>query len=405
MGDRTMKVTFVLPLLAFSGGIKVIFEYANKLQQRGHQVHIIAPIIPASWWMYIRRQGLKETIIKYFKGSKAIHSLNKSRVKIIKIPILNPFLFGIFVPDSDIIIATSWETAYFVNALPKWKGEKFYFIQGYEIWDVWENAQCWEKARKLERDSSKLPIIMSYVVPDDPNLVKLKNLVDASYTLPLKKITISSWLKELLEKRFNQNVYGIITNGVDFNEFYCEDDTKWNNNNSKKIILTILQSGSMLKGSLDAIKAINIVKREYKGADIEIHAFGWKGDINLSDYITFHGARYGNELRQLYCKAHIFVSSSWVEGSQLPPMEAMACKCAVVATNVGGVPDYTIPNKTAIVVPPQSPQKIAEGVIYLLENWEEAKRIAEEGHNYIRQFTWDKVIEKFERILYDVRTQ
>jgi len=395
-----MRITFILPVLALSGGIKVIFEYANRLQQRGHQVVIVAPRIPASWWGYIKRQGLREPIIKYLKSSKVLQSLNKNNIKTIKIPTLSPQLFGKFVPNSDAIIATSWETAYFVNALPKEKGEKFYFVQGYEIWDVWENMQCWEKAKELEKDSSKLPIAMSYIIPDDPQLRKIKNLVDGTYTLPLKKITISSWLKKLLEKRFRQKVYGVIPNGIDFNEFYCEDNTKRNNGN-KKIILTTLRGGSILKGDFDVLRALEIVKSKYKGKDIEIHAVGWSGNINLPSYINFHGFLYGDELRQEYCRAHIFIRASWVEGFCLPPLEAMACKNAVVTTNVGAVPDYTIPGRTAIVVPPQNPQKIAESVIYLLENWEETKRLAEEAYRYVSRFTWDNAVKKFEKILYN----
>ena len=36
--------------------------------------------------------------------------------------------------NADIIIATWWETAYQVRKLNSKKGEKFYFIQHYEIW-------------------------------------------------------------------------------------------------------------------------------------------------------------------------------------------------------------------------------------------------------------------------------
>ena len=81
-------------------------------------------------------------------------------------------------------------------------------------------------------------------------------------------------------------------------------------------------------------------------------------------------------------------------------MEGMACKCAVVATNVGAVLDYTIPNKTAIVVPPQNPQKLREGISYLLDNWDEAKKIAKRGHNYITRFTWERATEKLGKVLY-----
>ena len=71
-------------------------------------------------------------------------------------------------------------------------------------------------------------------------------------------------------------------------------------------------------------------------------------------------------------------------------MEGMASKCAVVATNVGGILDYTIPDETGIVVPPYDSKKLEEGILYLLDNWERAKVIAENGYIHIKQFTWEK---------------
>ena len=55
------------------------------------------------------------------------------------------------------------------------------------------------------------------------------------------------------------------------------------------------------------------------------------------------------EIRNIYNSCDVFLSPSWAEGSQAPPMEAMACGCAVLATNVGGIPDYAIAGETAAV--------------------------------------------------------
>jgi len=396
-----MKITFVLPDMGISGGARVVFEYANRLTERGHNVHIVYPIIPP---MMVSRSKMKFIETKVMGALANTMKYNRLswfdlNAEVVAVPTISPKytkLINSLIPNSDAVIATSWETAYFVNDLPKEKGEKYYFVQHYEIWDIWNNLKCWDEAKKIEKNLNKLPIAMSYISPKDLYLKRLKELVDATYTMPLKKITISSWLKELLEKRFKQKVCGVITNGVNINEFHCDKNKNWDAN--QKIIL-ILCRGVSWKGDLDNLKALDIVKKEY-GENIEIHGFGWNENLNLPNYIKFHGILRSEELRELYCKAHIFVVPSWVEGCQLPPMEAMACKCAVVATNVGGVPDYAIPNKTAMVVPPQKPEDIAEKIIYLLDNPEELKRIGEMGHEHIIQFTWESATEKFENILH-----
>lgn len=398
-----MRITFVLPGTGIAGGIRVVFEHANRLIERGHEVYIVYPTIPSAM---VSRSRIRLIGNKILGSLARIKNGNKVKwfnlkAKLIRVPTISPKFANIvapLIPDSDIIIATSWDTAYFVNILPKEKGEKFYFVQHYEIGDIWDNLGCWRKVREIEKNTNKLPIAMSYLVPADPYLKKVKELVDMTYKMSLKKITISSWLKELLEKRFGQKVYGVIVNGVNFNTFHCDSEKGWD---AKKKIILMPYRGIPWKGDLDGLKALEEVCRKYPN-EVEVWLYGPRKPDNLPHRIRFFKSPSDEELRQLYCKAHIFVGPSWVEGFYLPPMEAMACKCAVVATNVGAVPDYTIPGKTAIVVPPQSPQKLAEGISRLLDNWDEAKKISEEGHNYIKQFTWEKATEKIEKIFKEV---
>lgn len=41
-----MKITFVLSSLGIRGGHRVVYVYANRLQERGHEVAIVYPTIP-----------------------------------------------------------------------------------------------------------------------------------------------------------------------------------------------------------------------------------------------------------------------------------------------------------------------------------------------------------------------
>jgi glycosyltransferase involved in cell wall biosynthesis len=82
----------------------------------------------------------------------------------------------------------------------------------------------------------------------------------------------------------------------------------------------------------------------------------------------------------------------------MPPMEAMACRLAVVTTNVGAVPDYTIPGKTALVSPPRDIKKMAQNIIKLIENKDLREEIAQNGCDYIKQFTWGKATEQLEEV-------
>ncbi len=397
-----MKITFVLPAIFIGGGVRVIFEYSNRLQKKGHTVNVVYPLIPLYLKPKLRTKDLRTqlmtTVYNLINRKKPKWNFN---VKLIDVITINQKYINYVeksIPDADIIIATSWETAYFVNNLSKNKGEKYYFVQSYEIWDIWQNEICWKKVEQIEKDYKKWTFEMSFITPDDKYLRESKKLVDDTYMMPnLKKITIASWLKDLLEIKFNQEVHGMITNGVNFEEFYCEEILrKWEEKQKTITILASLKGGSLLKGDFDLMESLEIVNNKHP--ETKIILCGSKGNIRIPEWIQFVDTLLGEELRQLYCSAQIFVSASRLEGCQLPPMEAMACGCAVVATNVGGIPDYAIDGKTILCTPSKNPEILSQKIIQLIENEGLRRTIAENGYNHIKQFNWDKATQEIENI-------
>ena len=152
------------------------------------------------------------------------------------------------------------------------------------------------------------------------------------------------------------------------------------------------------RGTEDGIRAFKIVREKYPNA--EFIMYGSKRGKNIPEWITIHERLlYDDESCKLYNSSHIFVHPSWLEGCQLPPMEAMACGCAVVATNIGGIPDYSIKGETILTSPPMDPLSIAANIIKLIEDDSERKRISENGNKYIKQFTWDRATDQLEMIL------
>ena len=392
-----MKLTFVLPGIGIGGGVRVVFEYANRLQDRGHEVNIVYPLLPLLIKPKFNLKSLAGQTLGGIANFKKRNNVDwfDLKAKPIGIPILSPRYIKFvekLIPDADIVVATSWETAYPVSKLNEKKGEKFYFVQHYEIWDVWNKEECWKEAEKSEGNPNKLCLAMSDVIPKNKNLRKIKNLVDKTYKIPLKKITISSWLKELIERKFGEKVEESIVNGVNFDTFYKENEEE----DRDKIRVLMPYRPIRWKGTEDGLKAFNMVKEKYPR--IEFVMYGTKQGKDLPEWIKFYERVPDNELRKLYSSSDIFILPSWVEGCQLPPMEAMACGCAVVATNVGGVPDYAINGETVLASPPRNPEILAQNIIKLIENEDERKRMAENGHDYIRQFTWDKATDELEKV-------
>ena len=391
-----MKITFVLPSIGVAGGMRVVFEYANRLKQRGHEVSIIYPMIPLNfggkWYSLSNRVGQAKSFVGSLMRGNKVDWFNVD-AKLVRILTLSPRFIPLFatkIPDADIVVATAWETAYAVSKLGKEKGGKFYFIQHYEIWDVWDEDECWEEAERLESEPTKQCIAMSEIDATKFPFHHFKTLVDESYKLPLRKVTISTWLTNLMEEKFGEQVEAMIMNGVNLELFHNENKQY----NEKKRVL-MLYHGSRWKGIDDGIRAFEIARERHP--EIQLVMFGAHRGADIPHYVEFHERLFGEKLRRLYCSCDIFVCPSWVEGSQAPPMEAMACKCAVVSADVGGIPDYAIPGETALVSPPRCPELLAENLIKLVEDEELLKRISEAGYNHITNLTWDKATEALEQ--------
>jgi hypothetical protein len=396
-----MRITFVLPSMCITGGNRVVFEYANRLKDKGHEINIVFPLVflksapkyNLRYFFALLLQTAENLKLKYHRGWFDV------RAALYMLPTGNPWFTKIvqrFIPDADIIVATSWETTYFVEQLSASKGKKFYFIQNYEIWDVWNDEESWRKAESIEKDATRLCLAMKDIIPEQDSLKKAKEMVDCTYKMPFRKITISSWLKELLEKRFDEPVEGMVINGVNFETFNREEEN--HNGNDRNGTINILMPYRLIrwKGIADGLAAFKIAKEKHPEANFSVYGYVRDGDV--PEWVSFYQTPSDDELRKIYNRSDIFVLPSWVEGCQLPPMEAMACGCAVVATDVGGIPDYAIDGETILTAPLKSPEALAGHIIRLIENPQERKRIARNGHDHIRQFTWENATNRMESI-------
>lgn len=399
-----MRITFVLHCLGIMGGVRAVFECSNRLIAKGHDVNIVHPLIPFRYTSelsaFFIQKYIKDILSELKRGNTVPYSWFPLKADLTRVTTLSPRFVNLFenqIPDSDAIIATSWETSYPVLRLSEKKGEKFYFVQHYEIWNIWNNEYYWKRIDSGLSSEADIAFAMADAVPEDSRERNIKNLVDDTYKLPLKKITTSFWLKELIEKRFGEALYGRIDIGNNFENFFKEPIK--NNGLGRKLILMPYR-GAPWKGDSDGIKALDSVKRKFP--DVEIAMFGAKKDDKIPEWVKFYERISDTELRMLYANADIFVYPSWVEGWGSPPMEAMACGTACVTTNVGGVPYYTVHDETALVVPPRNPVKLEEAVSRLLRDDNKRDQIAKAGYNYIQQFTWDRTVDQLEKILKDV---
>ncbi|NEQ49245.1 MAG: glycosyltransferase family 4 protein [Leptolyngbya sp. SIO3F4] len=122
--------------------------------------------------------------------------------------------------------------------------------------------------------------------------------------------------------------------------------------------------------------------------------------LSLEKRITWHGWCDSQKLEKLYqtCYAVIF-PSLWPEPAGLITLEAYARFRPIIASNVGGIPEYIIPGKTGLLVPPNSTVHLVEAISKLSTDLDLCQRLASQGHtHYQNSFTIGHHVKSLEKI-------
>ena len=335
-----MKITFLLPHIDISGGVKAVINYSNYLTSFGHKVSIVCP-----YSKKYQNESLKKIYVNLFKIKPEWKRINS------KIIYVDNFLEK-NIPNADIIISTAWQTAKYSINYKHRKGKKIYFIQHYE--SLYHGDM---------------------------------NIVDKTYNYPIKKIVISSYLQELLKNKFNADSSLIVT-PVDKNEFYPSTITT-----ERKKRVCMLHHTAEWKGFDIGLKAVNIAQK--KDPSIKLVVFGAK-----RKELEFDGEYYfrPKDINKILNSCPIYICNSEKEGLGMVSMEAMASRCALITTDNGGCRNYAIHNNTAIVVPYGDQKILAEKIIFLLNDKYILEKLSTAGYNYIKKYTWKAAASKFESI-------
>jgi glycosyltransferase involved in cell wall biosynthesis len=122
--------------------------------------------------------------------------------------------------------------------------------------------------------------------------------------------------------------------------------------------------------------------------------------IGLNERITWHGWCNKDKLETLYqqCLAVVF-PSLWPEPAGLVTLEAYAHYRPIIASSIGGIPEYVQNSKTGILIPPNHIQNLADAINELATNYHKSRLMGEEGQQWFQQeFSLDLHIHKLEKI-------
>ena len=115
-------------------------------------------------------------------------------------------------------------------------------------------------------------------------------------------------------------------------------------------------------------------------------------ELGLTGRVRFAGVCTPGEVAEWLAACSLFCLPSYSEGCPNAVVEALACGRAVVATNVGGIPELVREN-SGILVPPRDSGRLAQAIEEALRRpWDEAE-IARQGRR-----SWGQAAEETYRI-------
>jgi len=117
-------------------------------------------------------------------------------------------------------------------------------------------------------------------------------------------------------------------------------------------------------------------------------------ELKVGSRIKFLGER--QDIANIIPLFDIACSSSRTENFPLSILEYMACGKPVAATRTGGVPEMIRHGFNGILVRTESPGDLAKGILYLINNKEIGRRMAENGRRFVEDnFTLDRMIQNY----------
>jgi glycosyltransferase involved in cell wall biosynthesis len=129
-----------------------------------------------------------------------------------------------------------------------------------------------------------------------------------------------------------------------------------------------------------------IAGADYSGYTSHVKSIAEK--LGVSDQVIFLGFVPYEQLPALYHEARVFVFLSLCESFGLPILEAMACGCPVVCSNVSSLPE--VAGDAAILVDPEDPVETADAIEAILKDYEYRRRLIYMGKIRIREFSWNR---------------
>lgn len=275
-------------------------------------------------------------------------------------------------------------------------------------------------AALLFKYKSKVPYLLTLQSGDSDAFLKKRTwfwefLYKQIYRQPKVTQVISKWLGQRSKRMGNKGEIFLVPNGVDLKVFHKTLDDEAKDRLKKELgiekdeLVMVTTSRLALKNGLDdLIKSINILV--YKmGIASKLIILGagpdestlkqLAKDQSVEQHVLFMGYMDYKKLPPYVEMADIFCRPSLSEGFGNSFVEAMAVDTPIIATEVGGIPDFLKDGETGLFCQVRDPFSIASAAQKYVQHPELYKKIQDQGGELARsKYSWDLVAQKMKLV-------
>jgi len=167
----------------------------------------------------------------------------------------------------------------------------------------------------------------------------------------------------------------------------------------RKNLGRLFEAFTKLKAEFPGLKLVKAgppgrYKRFRKDTMRKSDRLGISRDIILADYTS------ELDLAHYYSSAALLAYPSLYEGFGLPPLEAMACGCPVVTSNVSSLPEVV--GEAGIMVDPYDTDSLAQAMRRVLTDDKLREDMIRKGLEQAKRFSWEKAakqtVEVYEKV-------
>ncbi len=325
-----LEITYIMVWTKVCGGSKIILEYASRLAEKGHKINIVTYDEKPTWYPL------------------------SDKVNFIQVP--NNEDINNYIPESDVVVPTSWKCIY--KAIESNKGPVAFFEQG--------GSHLFELEKLSDRK---------------------KEVVSNRISLPPFIYTVSQFSADKIKEIYKRNSK-VIYNALESSIFYPREKER----NTAETSITIVGSEDFkFKNIGEILEVIRELKEKHQ---IKLN---WitqtKPTINKEPAIINPKQKIiGDVLRD----TDIYICNSEYESFGLPTLEAMTCGAAVITTDTGGMRDFVIDGENALVIKHHDKVDMSKKLERLINDKELMKKIAKNGMETAQKFNWDNSIKEME---------